>query len=323
MTILVTGATGLVGNNLVRMLLERGDAVRVLVREGSDPRPLEGLEVELRHGDIRDESAVLRAMDGIEAVLHAAGHVHLGWTGTEMQRAINVDGTRHVAVAALAADAQMVHVSSVDALGIGAKEQPADEESPVQGKVPCGYVLTKRDAEVVLQESIAQGLFAPIVNPGFMLGPWDWKPSSGRMLLAVAKTFTPLAPDGGCSVCDVRDVCRGILTALERGQSGRRYVLAGENLSFFEFWQQLAKRSGGSPPFGRAGKLLPWIAGRMGDLMGKLSGKEGDVNSASVRVSNQFHFYSSARAQQELDYQNRPLEETIRDAWEWFQDHGY
>ena len=323
MTILVTGATGLVGNNLVRMLLERGSAVRVLMRESSDPRSLEGLDIEVRYGDIRDESAVARAIEGAEAVLHAAGQVHLGWTGMEMQRAINVDGTKHVAAGALAANAKMVHVSSVDALGLGSRDQPADEESPIEGKVPCGYVLTKRDAEVVLGEYIEQGLFAPMVNPGFMLGPWDWKPSSGRMLLAVGKTFTPLAPGGGCSACDVRDVCTGILTALERGQSGRRYVLAGQNITFYEFWKLLAEVSGGRPPWGRARKFLPWVAGAAGDVMAKLTGKEGDVNSASVKVSRQFHFYSSARAQQELDYRNRPLEETVRDAWQWFQDHGY
>ena len=217
----------------------------------------------------------------------------------------------------------MVHVSSVDALGLGSEDEPANEDSPIVGKIPCGYVITKREAEVALEEYIKRGLEAPIVNPGFMLGPWDWKPSSGRMLLAVGKTFTPLVPNGGVSACDVRDVCDGILLALDKGESGRRYILAGENLSLFHFWKRMARISGGGAPYARGGKMLPWVAGCMGDLWAKVTGKEGDVNSASVRCANQFHYYSSTRAKQELGYKNRPLDETIADAWQWFQDHGY
>ena len=183
MVTLVTGATGLLGNNIVRQLLQQGHAVRVLTRENSDTRPLAGLDVETVRGDVRDDAAVSRAVRGASGVVHAAGYVRIGWSGLATARAINVEGTRHVAEAARAEGVKLVHVSSTDALGAATAGHPADEETVPRGGVLCPYVITKREAEQVILELVARGLNASIVNPGYMIGPYDWKPSSGRMLL--------------------------------------------------------------------------------------------------------------------------------------------
>ena len=323
MTTLVTGATGLVGNNVVRMLRDAGETVRVLVRETSDPRPLAGLDLEVVRGDVCDTSSVRQAMAGVAQVVHSAAHVHIGWSELELQRSVNVEGTRNVAAAARDAGAKMVHVSSVDALGLGSKDLPADEDTPREGKLLCSYVVSKRESEQAFLDEVGHGLEGVIVNPGFMLGPWDWKPSSGRMLLEVKKRFTPFAPKGGCSVCDVRDVAAGILAALQRGAAGRSYILAGENVSYLDLWKRISAITGGSTPICRAGPLMRILAGRGGDLLGKLTGREPDVNSASVRMSDIYNYYSIARAQQELGYVVRPLEESIAEAWKWFQAQGY
>ncbi len=323
MSILVTGATGLVGNNIVRALVEQSAEVRVLVREGCDPRPLAGLPVESVHGDVRSAEAVQHATRGVTGVVHAAALVHIGWSRLEEQRAVNAEGTRHVAEAALKAGARMVHVSSVDALGIGRRDQPADEQSPREGKVPCGYVVTKREAEQVVQSCVARGLDAVIANPGFMLGPWDWKPSSGRMLLQVACGFTPVAPVGGCSLCDVRDVARGILAGLQQGRRGQNYILAGHNMSYLDLWRLFADVAGGRRPWFRAGPLMRTVGGRSGDLWGKIRNREPDLNSASVAMSNQFHYCHSKRAEAELGYRIRPAREIVETAWQWFRQNGY
>src|SRR6476646_10824238 len=202
MTILVTGATGFVGNNVVRLLLQRGHRVRVLVRESADERPLARLSVEIVAGDVRDQSAVERAAQGVNGVIHAAGMVHIGWKKGEEQRAINVEGTRNVASAARRTGVRMVYVSSIDALGVGSLDMPSDENTPLNGEICCAYVTTKREAEQLVLEEVAQGLDAVIVNPGFMLGPWDWKPSSGKMLLKMAAGWGLLAPPGSNSYCD-------------------------------------------------------------------------------------------------------------------------
>ena len=323
MKTLVTGATGLVGNNVVRLLIERGEPVRVLARANCDPRPLEGLDVEIAPGDVRDEASIRKALSGVDRVVHAAAQVHIGWKQLDDQRAINVVGTRYVAEAALAEGVPLVHVSSVDALGLDVSGIAANEETPRTGKTPCSYVVTKSEAEAEVQKVIERGLDARIVNPGFMLGPWDWKPSSGRMLLAVGKRFAPLAPTGGCTICDVRDVARGILTALERGKTGRNYILGGYNKTYFELWQEFAKVGGSRPPVARLGPAMQFLVGRSGDWLSRWVGRELDVNSAAMAMSSLYHYHSSARAQTELGYVNRPLAETIQDAWDWFRSHGY
>lgn len=323
MRVLVTGATGLVGNNVVRQLLERGDAVRVLTRSTSDPRPLRGLPIEHSLGDVRDERSVREAMRDVTHVVHSAAHVQIGWTGLETQRAINVEGTRIVAEAARSAGVRMVHVSSVDALGVGTQEKPADEDMPRVGKIECPYVITKREAEEELQLVIGRGLDATIVNPGFMIGPWDWKPSSGRMLLGVGGRFAPLAPIGGCSICDVRDVAAGILVAIEKGRVGVNYILGGYNQSYFEIWRLFARVGGSRPAIMRMGPAQRFLIGRFGDLLGSLMKRELDVNSAAVAMSSLPHYYSSDRARAELSYRNRPLEQTVRDAWSWFKENSY
>ena len=319
----VTGATGLVGNNVVRLLLERGQAVRVLARDSSDPRPLAGLDVEIVRGDVRDQEAVRTAMEGVGQIVHAAAHVHIGWTGEAIARQINVEGTRHVAEAARAQGARMVHVSTIDTLGLPARKQVADEESPPTNGLLCPYVVTKREAEQVVLVAIAAGLDAVIVNPSYMLGPWDWKPSSGRILLHVARNRALFAPLGRNNYCDVRDVAAGILSAAERGATGRRYILGGDTLNYFQAWRIFARVTGSWPPLFPAGPLVRIGAGWCGDAWTKLSGHEPDLNSAATAISAQSRHFTSARAQAELGYRWRGLREAAEAAWQWFKQNGY
>ena len=141
MPILVTGGTGFVGNNVIRLLLERGHQVRALVRGTTPQLAFEGLNVELVEGDICDAESVSLACEGAEAVIHIAAMVKIGWSQLVRQRQVNVGGTVNVAKAAHDKDIRMVYVSSVDALGIGTAEQSANEETPKIGKIPCSYGL--------------------------------------------------------------------------------------------------------------------------------------------------------------------------------------
>ena len=320
---LVTGATGLLGNNVVRRLLDRGRAVRVLVRETSDPRALEGLDVETVQGDVCDAKSVERACAGVVCVIHSAGYVQIGRSHLDRHRQVNVEGTRHVAESARRVGARLIHVSSADALGVDPSGAPADEETPLSDSLPVPYVLTKREAEQVVLDEVAKGLDAVIVNPALMLGPWDWKPSSGRMLLAVARGTTFLAPRGNCSFCDVRDVADGILSGVERGRTGQRYILAGTTLLYLDAWRMFAEVTGGRRPLCRAGPLMLLAAGRAGDLWTRLTGREPDVNSGAIALAKVPKDFSSKRAETELGYRTRPLRQTVEDAWAWFQEHGY
>ncbi len=323
MLVLVTGATGLVGNNVTRMLLQQGHQVRVMVRDPRIDRSLAGLDVEVVPGDIRDEEAVRTATLGVDAVIHSAAMVHIGWSKEEVMHQVNVEGTKSVAKAALKQGIRMVQVSSVDALGVGKKDASANEETPREGKTQCPYVITKRAAEDALREMVAEGLNVVIVNPGLMFGPWDWKPSSGRMLISVVKQQPPLAPRGGGSTCDVRDVAAAIIQATQKGRVGENYILGGENLTYLDLWKRMAKIAGRRAPWARLGPLIAMAAGLCGDIYGQMDGKEPEVNSAAIKMGSLYHFYRSEKAIEELDYQIRPLDQTLRDALVWFRDNGY
>jgi dihydroflavonol-4-reductase len=322
MKYLVTGATGLVGNNIIRQLLGAGEDVRVLMRPSSDLRGLEGLQVERATGDVRDATSVITACQGVQRVIHAAGFVHLGWSQLELHRQINVEGTRNVAIAAREAGIRMVHISGINALGLGRLNNPADEESGLPGIVEIPYVITKRESERVVLDEVARGLDARIVNPGCMFGPWDWKPSSGRMLLAVAK-FAPIYPTGAVTFCDVRDVAAGTLAAADLGRTGRRYVLGGHNLTYKAAWRQMARLGGKLSPIMPMGPIFRAIAGPVLNAWTWLTGHESEMNSAVLKLGRQQHCFSSRRAETELGYKFRPFAETLSDTWDWFRQRGY
>jgi dihydroflavonol-4-reductase len=321
----VTGATGLVGNNVVRQLRDEGVEVTALVRSAgpATDRCLADLPVRVVEGGLADEAALARAVDGVACVIHAAAQVHVGWHHAAAMREANVEGTRRVARAARQAGARLVHVSSVDAIGIRPDGRPADEETPCGGLPPCPYVVTKRDAEAAVLEEVDRGLDAVIVNPVYMIGPWDWKPSSGRMLLEVAAGRGLFAPPGANDFVDVRDVAAGIRAARDRGRTGRRYILGGHGLSYLEAWRVFARATGRRPPLGTAPRIAVRAAGWFGDLAGRLRGREPDVNSAATAMALLDHTFDCRRARDELGYEFRSLEDSARDAWAWFRAHGY
>ncbi len=324
--ILVTGATGLLGNSVVRELLQRGQKVRVLARpnrDGSAERPeLAGLNVQMFTGDLNDAAAVQRAVEGCQAVIHSAAMVHIGYQRLEEARRANVQGTETVALACRRAGCRLVHVSTVDTLPAAqTPDKPLSEEDPGVPKIACTYVISKRESEAKVVEACQQGLDAVIAHPGFMLAPYDWKPSSGAMFLAVNKSPVIVAPRGTASVCDARDVAAALVNSIDMGTSGQHYILAGENLGYPELCSRMVAVIGKPKRVFRMGPVIPaaaWLA----DNWYRFSGaQEGLFNGAAIAMGGLHHAYDSSKAQQQLGYQRRPIEETLRDAWQWLQQH--
>lgn len=318
--IFVTGGTGLLGNSIVRELCQRGEAVRALCRQGTDQTPFEGLDVEIVSGDLSDKGLLADAVAGCRAVIHSAALIHIGWDKLELSREVNVEGTRRLIHACATHDVRLIHISTVDTLPAAIdKENPIDESgNGGVPKTPCSYVLSKTEAEDCVREAIAeQDLDAVIIHPGFMLGPHDWKPSSGRMMLEVNKAPLVAAPIGGCSLCDARDVAAGIANAVEKGERGANYILAGENLTYREMWRMMLETTGRKRRVHSLGRGIK-VIGKLIDLFNRLTpAREGDVNGAAIEMGCLNHFYDSRLAEAQLDYRRRPIKETLVEAWAW------
>ena len=323
MRILVTGATGLLGNNLVRALLKRDHEVVVTLRPSSNRKSLDGLNVEMLDVDLNNLSDIGMALTGIDVVVHSAAMIQIGWSKLEASRRINVEATSKIAEVARRKQIRMIYVSTVDALGATSEHEIGDETKLDPPKMASSYVVTKREAESAVILEVANGLDAVIVNPGFMVGPYDWKPSSGEMMLAIAHQLIFFAPAGGCSVVDVRDVADGIISAIKHGQAGERYILGGENMTYFDLWSLMASVMNRRKPKRKLRNWLAGVVGKTGDLLGRCLPNEPRVNSAALHMGQTFHWYCSDKAIRELGYQIGSVEDALRDAWDWFQLQGY
>ncbi|MSQ02335.1 MAG: NAD-dependent epimerase/dehydratase family protein [Myxococcales bacterium] len=306
----VTGGTGLLGNNLVRFLVAAGADVRVLSRN-APRREFAGLAVTEIEGDLDDVGALQRLMEGAGCVVHAAAMVDIRFGDRERFEAVNVRGTANV-LAALPVGARLVHVSTVDALGMRSREEPADEDclpQPHEAGVP--YVDTKRAADVLVQQSAADWI---IVYPTYMLGPWDWRPSSGRMVVEISHGKGKLAPGGGNNFVHVGDVVDALVTASGKPRGGR-WILGNENLSYVEAWALMAAVTGAAPPLGPLPRWVGSTAAVALDAVRATGVREGDINAASVRMSFLPHFFSAERARRELGMRQTPVREAIEAAW--------
>ncbi|MFQ5495277.1 MAG: NAD-dependent epimerase/dehydratase family protein [Phycisphaerae bacterium] len=327
MPIFITGGTGFLGVNLVRELVARGHKVRLLVRPGSSRVDLTSDLIEFAAGDVTDPASIRRAVDGCCEVYHLAAWVQVSPWGRRAAWQVNVEGTRTICSAALSAGVRrLVHTSSIATIAAGTLDEPADEAAPWNlraAHVP--YYETKLEAEKVVLEHVERGLDAVIVNPTYLVGPWDVKPSAGRMLIAMATGRLRVHPkDGGINFVDVRRAVAGHLLAMDHGRSGQRYILGGENLSFGSFAARVDSVTNASIRRWALPHAVAYLPAAVGSLGGRLFPDVfRDVNLSVLHSAYLEHFVSSAKACRELSYKTAAIDRAIEDALGWFVDHGY
>jgi dihydroflavonol-4-reductase len=324
MKTLLTGATGLVGANLAHLLCEQGVRPRLLVRERSDRRGLRGLSYEEVLGDVLDADSLGAAMKGVERVYHVAGLVRFDPFIRQDISRINTQGTRNVLEAARSAGVRrVVVVSSVAAVGHGPLAEPATEESAYNYAGDNPYHDSKREAEQLALAASGPALEVLAGNPSFVLGPYDVRPSTGELLLFVARGIVQVYPSGGINVVNAQDVARGLQLIMDKGRPGERYILGGENLTYREFLTLCAEEAGVSPPMLPVPDAVVKAVGRLGDVVGRLSPDLfKHVNTAFLQALPLPAYHSSAKAMRELGYQPRPVRLGIREALRWFQEEG-
>lgn len=328
MTALVTGATGFVGAAVARRILAAGEAVRVLVRETSDRRNLEGLDVEVVVGDLAAPADLTPALRGCTSLFHVAADYRIWCPDPAPMMAANVEGTRSIMRAAADAGvARIVYTSSVAVLGLHADRTPADEDTTSTLADMIGpYKRSKFMAEQMVDAMVRdEGLPAVIVNPSTPIGPRDIKPTpTGRMIVEAAAGRMPAYVETGLNVVHVDDVAEGHWLAHERGEIGRRYILGGENMSLRTILGEVAELVGRRPPRIKLphGVVLPIaVVAEALARMGK--GREPMATVDGVRMARKWMFFSSRRAEAELGYAPRPAVDAFGDAVAWFRDHAY
>lgn len=319
--IAVTGATGHVGNVLVRRLLAEGWNVRILVRSSTDLKPIEGLDVEIVEGDVNDFKSLLNAFKGVKIVFHLAGIVSIVPDHDELIYRVNVEGTRNVVEACLETGVKrLVYTSSVHAL----KEPPhgtiIDEGCSYEPEHSRGdYDRSKAMASLEVIKGVEKGLDAVMVLPSGVMGPCDYKISQmGHLIINYMKGDMKAYMDGEYDFVDVRDVARGIILACKYGKPGESYLLSGEKITVKQLLILLEKLTGVKQP---SIKIPLWMAKAVGKLTptyyrARKTKPIFTSYSAEVLFSN--CNISSDKARKELGYSPRPLEKSITDAVEWF-----
>jgi dihydroflavonol-4-reductase len=325
MTILVTGASGFVGSAVVRQLLQAGYAVRALIRKTSPLANLDGLEVDTAIGDLGDRPSLERALRGCSGLFHVAADYRI-WVPDPKQMFIaNVDGTRSLMRAALAAGIErIVYTSSVATLGL-APDGPGSEDSPVSEQHMIGpYKRSKFLAEALVRRMIAdEALPAVIVNPSTPVGPFDIRPTpTGRLIVEAAARRMPAYVDTGLNVVHVDDVGRGHVLAYEKGLIGRRYILGGEDLPLAAILAEIAAAYGRSPPGLRIPHATVLPIALLAQTWCRFWGGEPFATVDGIRMARKRLFFTSERARRELSYAPRPARDALRDAVAYFAARG-
>ena len=326
--VLVTGATGFVGSAVARLVLARGHAVRALARAGGDRRNLAGLDVEIAEGDLNNRASLDRAAKGCQALFHVAADYRLWAPNPREIIDNNLRGTRDVVLAAAEAGAKrMVYTSSVAVLGKVKSGESSDEETPVTvGDMIGAYKTSKFLAEKEVDRLIAEHrLDCVIVNPSTPIGPRDIKPTpTGRMVVETARGRMPVIVDTGLNIVHVDDVAEGHMLAFDKGKAGRRYVLAGENMTLRQITEIISKFAGRKPPrISMPQDVLMPFAHIAEWWANHVSGKEPMTTVDGINQSRRKMYFKSDRAIKELGYKPRPAIDALRDAVEWFKANGY
>ena len=323
--VLVTGATGFVGANLARTLVERGECVRVMRRATSRLDALTDVPVEYVTGDILQPEALPEAMRDCDVVYHVAALSQYWRSGAEAVYQVNVEGTRHVVQAALAAGAQrLVYTSSVSAIGYSSPAAPADETQTFPDQLRWFvYGHSKYLGEMEVQQAVAQGLPAVIVNPGIVLGPRDVNFVSGSLIRASINGQLRIVPPGGSNVIHVADVVAGHIAAAERGRVGERYILGGENLSHRQAAEIIAEVTGGPPPMLTLPAWLLPILARLVDSLNRRSDQPPLVTGQQIRLGGKYFYVKSDKAVRELGLPQTPFRQAVADAYTWYRDQGW
>ncbi len=322
-TVLVTGATGCIGSNLIVKLLEEGYDVRGFHRSNSNPLALRDVALKRTIGDVRDKTSLRAAIKGCDIIFHTAAIVSFWRPMREEQLDVNVNGTRNVVDLCVELGVQkLVHTSSVAALGYRTDGGLIDEQTPFNWDERITYKYSKRLAELEILRGVERGLNASIVNPTVVIGPRDPYVHGGQIVRDISRQRVPAYVKGGMNIVSVHDVVTGHLAAALRGRPGERYILGGVNLTHRDVFALVAKVLHARTPRIKAPVWAVRAIARACDVIGTMSHKQPWITSELISGVGMNNWYSIEKANRELGYEPTSIEQAIREAFEWYAEHN-
>jgi dihydroflavonol-4-reductase len=330
--VLLTGATGFLGANLLRRLLQRGDEVHCVIRKPN--ANIDGLGVPVHQIPLKDHPAevekLAKLMDGFDGVYHLAGIFDPTPGGEDRMMQLHVLATRGLLRAAEKANVpRFVYCSSSITVGFGSKTNLGTEDQYVDAPSIYGktgalyaYYATKRQAEQLVMGW--QGIEGLVVNPDYIIGPWDIKPTSGALIRTMAQRHIPFYPKGGKCFFGANDCSDAHIAAMIKGRPKQRYLLGYHNMSYLEFMTSTASIIGCAPPQLPLPSLALGLISRMGKVAMQFDPHRfAGLDENVLRSMQQERYRSGAKMCGELGIQPRPIEESIEEAYRWFVDNGY
>ena len=320
MKVFVTGATGLLGNNIVRELVSREIEVCGLVHQNTNSNCFSNLPVEIKYGDICDYNSLLTAAENFDIIIHCAALTKMN-ARNESYEKVNIEGTKNILNAAeFLKIKRLVYVSTSNVLGPGSKENPGNELSPYAfSKFNSGYIRSKFDAQQLVTEFSKTSSFEIIsVAPTFILGPYDFGPSSGQIILMGLRNKIVLCPRGGKNFVSAIDASIAVCNSITMGQNGEIYLLASENLTYKEFFSKIELITNKKLIKIPVPKFILLFLGIIGSCLEFILFKPLSLNYTNAKLLCLDNYFVSKKAIEEIELENKPIDETLRIAIDWF-----
>jgi len=323
--VLVTGANGLLGSHVVRELLKKNYKVRVIVREGSDLRALANLDVEYFYGQVTSEKDVNEAVKDCDYVVHAAARTAQLPSGLTAFEIPNIHTTKFIINACKHFSVKrMVQVSTANCFGNGTLENPGNETTPfLPWLKDSGYAYSKYQAQKMVLDEVKTGLEAVVVNPTFILGENDYKPSSGQIFNHVVNKRFVFYPPGGKNFVDAEMAATGVVSAMEKGEKGECYLLAGENYSYLSFFKMVNSLLKQKAIFIPIPKWILLFAGFCGTMVEKVFEKPVQLTYTNAKMLCLDNYFSADKACKKLDFRIVPTLNSAEKAILWFKANKY
>jgi dihydroflavonol-4-reductase len=323
MKVAVTGASGHIGNCLIRELKKQGAGIRVLVHNFRSD--LDEMDVEIIQGNLLEPESLINLCDGVDVVFHLAAQIAINNRTSAEVYETNVTGTINMIKAANHGGVKkFIHFSSIHAFQSEPADKMLDESRTLVESKKTIYEFTKAEGEREVMKAVKGGLKAVILNPTAVIGPFDYRGSLlGQALLKIYQNRLPFLVSGGYNWVDVRDVVSASVRAIESGRTGEKYILSGEFCSLTELSAMMSKISGCKIPV-----LVPVSLARLAcpffQSYSSITKKEPLYTFQSLNIlANSPVNISNAKARKELGYEPRPLEQTLRDTFDWYKENKY